>query len=354
MANPILSDSTRPVTGGVDTHKDVHVAAVIDRLGAELGTKSFPTTLVGYGDLISWLRTFGSVSRVGVEGTGSWGAELARHLRLGGVEVVEVNRPNRQTRRRTGKSDPLDAVAAARAALSGVHAGIPKSANGPVESLRMLRAARSSAVKGRTQTMNQIRAILDTAPSEVRDRYRHLTPARLIKAITRTRPNIGRAGEPAIAAAITLRALGRRWLFLTTQIVDLTNQLDTIVAATAPNLINVNCVGADTAAALLIAAGDNPERLSSEAGFAALCGVNPMPASSGRTQRHRLNRSGNRDANNALWRIVISRMAHEQRTRDYVERRTTQGLSKREIIRCLKRYVARELYPIITNDLAAT
>ena len=352
MANTMLSDSTRHVTGGVDTHKDVHVAAVVNHLGAELATKSFSTTSAGYADLTNWLTTHGPLSRVGVEGTGSWGAELTRELCGRGVEVVEINRPNRQARRRTGKSDPLDAVAAARAALSGVHAGQPKSSDGPVEAIRMLRVARSSAMKARTQTMNQIRAILDTAPGETRDRFRDLSPVRLIKAITNTRPDLGRAREPAVAAAITLRTLGRRWQFLTTQINDLNNHLDTLVASTAPNLIALIGVGTDTAAALLITAGDNPDRLNSESAFAALCGVNPLPASSGRTQRHRLNRAGNRDANSALWRIVLSRMSHDDRTRIYVQRRTTEGLSKREIIRCLKRYVAREIYPIMLNDLA--
>ncbi len=352
MANTMLSDSARLVTGGVDTHKHVHVAAVVNHLGAELATKSFPTHSAGYIDLANWHTTHGPLSRVGVEGTGSWGAELSRELARRGIEVVEINRPNRQARRRTGKSDPLDAIAAARAALSGVHAGTPKTCDGPVEAIRMLRVARSSAMKTRTQTMNQIRAILDTAPSETRDRFRDLSPVRLIKAITNTRPDHARVNEPAVAAATTLQTLGRRWQFLTTQIGELDNHLDTLVADTAPNLIALIGVGTDTAAALLVTAGDNPDRLSSEASFAALCGVNPLPASSGRTQRHRLNRAGNRDANSALWRIVLSRMSHDDQTRIYVQRRTTEGLSKREIIRCLKRYVAREIYPILTGDLA--
>jgi len=354
MADAMLSDLTRPVTGGVDTHKDTHVAAVVDHLGTQLATKSFPTSAVGYGHLVDWLESHGNLAQVGVEGTGSWGAGLTRELRQRGVEVVEINRPNRQARRRSGKSDSLDAVAAARAVLAGLDAGAPKAADGPVEAIRMLRICRSSAMKARTQTMNQIRAVIDTAPADICDRHRNRTPARLIKAITATRPDPNRLAEPATAVAMSLRTLGRRWQFLTDQIRELDLQLDALVAATAPRLIAVHCVGTDTAATLLIAAGDNPDRLGSEAAFTALCGVNSMPASSGRTQRHRLNRSGNRNANNALWRIVMARMAHDDRTRIYVERRTTEGLSKREIIRCLKRYVARELYPILTTDLAAT
>jgi len=351
MADPILADSTRLVTGGIDTHKDTHVAAVVDRLGAEIETRAFPTTLSGYRDLGKWLDSHGTLMQVGIEGCGSWGAGIARELTSLGVEVVEINRPNRQSRRNQGKSDPLDALAAARSALAGLDAGTPKTAAGPVEAIRMLRIARRSGVQARSRTMNQIRALIDTAPEPVRDRYRHLTTARLIKAISRTRPDREALAEPATAATLALRTLGLRWRFLTDQINDLDHSLDALVATTAPGLIGLACVGTDTAAALMIAAGDNPNRLGSEAAFAALCGVNPLPASSGRTQRHRLNRAGNRDANSALWRIVLTRMAHDNRTRDYVTRRTSEGLSKREIIRCLKRYVAREIYPILIADL---
>jgi transposase len=354
MADAMLTDRARLVTGGIDTHKDVHVAAVVDGVGAEIATRAFPTTAAGYQSLAQWLGSHGELGRVGVEGCGSWGAGIARYLTEIGVGVVEINRPNRQMRRNRGKSDPLDAVAAARAALAGVDAGTPKSAVGSVESIRMLRITRRSAVRARTRTMNQIRAVIDTAVEPVRDRYRSMTPARLVKALTATRPDTSRASEPAVAAAIALKHLGARWRFLTDQINTVEALLDTLVAATAPGLIALPCVGTDTAAALLIAAGDNPDRLGSEAAFAALCGTNPLPASSGRTVRHRLNRAGNRDANNALWRIVMSRMAHDHRTRDYVERRTTEGLSKREIIRCLKRYVAREIYPILIADLTTT
>ncbi len=336
MAVAIVSDSTRSVTGGVDTHKHVHVAAVVNHLGTEIGTRSFATTTAGYEELLRWLRSQGSLGRVGIEGTGSWGAGLTRHLTRAGVAVVEINRPNRQARRRDGKSDPLDAISAARAALGGLGAGTPKTTNGPVEAIRMLRIARRSAVTSRTRTMNQIRAVTDTAPDQIRSRYRHLTPVKLTKTISATRPG-NELTDPAVAATWALRSLGRRWQFLTAQLAELDTQLETLVGSTAPNLLAVHCIGVDTAGALLVAAGDNPGRLTSEASFAALAGVNPLPASSGRTQRHRLNRSGNRDANNALWRIAIARMAHDERTRTYVQRRTTEGLSKREIIRCLKR-----------------
>ncbi len=351
MATPILSDPTRPVTGGVDTHKDTHVAAVIDHLGRELATQSFPTTTAGYQQLLDWMRTFGTIERVGIEGTGSWGAALTRHLHTAGIDVTEINRTNRQHRRRHGKTDPADAVPAARACLAGLDAGTPKTGDGPVEAIRMLRIARRSAVQTRTRTMNQIRAVLDTAPTSIRDRYRHLTPTKLTAALARIRPDQTDIAAVDVAAAIALRCLARRWRFLTDQIVELDIHLEHLVTTTAPNLIGVRCVGVGSAAALLIAAGDNPQRLGSEAAFAALCGVNPIPASSGKTVRYRLNRAGNRDANAALFVIVLARMSHDQRTRDYVARRTAEGRTKREIIRILKRYVARELYPILVDDL---
>lgn len=352
MTQAMLADSTRLVTGGIDTHKHTHVAAVVDDLGGEIATRAFPASSTGYQALERWLQSHGAkLATVGVEGCGSWGAGVARHLTACGISVVEINRPNRQARRRQGKSDPLDAIAAARAALGGLGAGVPKTGTGAVESIRMLRITRRSAVRSRTMTMNQIRGVLDTAPAELRDRHAGLSQMRLIKEITRTRPDTARASEPEIAATIALKMLGKRWRFLTDQIATLDEALECLVEQTAPNLIGLRCVGTDTAAALLVAAGDNPDRLGSEAAFAALCGTNPLPASSGKTVRHRLNRSGNRDANAALWRIVLSRMSHDQRTRDYVQRRTTEGLSKREIIRCLKRYVAREIYPVLLNDL---
>lgn len=352
MADAIISDLARPVTGGVDTHKDTHVAAVVDRLGTELGTEAFPATSAGYRDLTDWLCSHGQLERVGVEGTGSWGAGLTRHLHDAGIVVAEINRPNRQTRRRSGKSDPLDAIAAARTALGGLDSGTPKTGNGPVEAIRLLRIARQSGIDTRTKTINQIRSVLDTAPTDLRERYSDANTSQIIASVTAARPNPATMTQPATAAAITLKALGKRWQFLTQQIEQLDIALNQLVTETAPTLVAVLGVGTDSAAALLVAAGDNPDRLGNEAAFAALCGVSPLQASSGRTTRHRLNRAGNRDANKALWRIVITRMAHDPQTQAYVERRTSEGLSKREIIRCLKRYVARQLYPIIRNELA--
>lgn len=338
-----LTDPTATVTGGVDTHKDLHVVAVVDQVGRILGTKEFPTTLAGHRAVLRWLRRHGEVERVGVEGTGAYGAGLARFLSAEGITVVEVDRPNRQVRRRRGKSDPVDAEAAARAALNGEAAGAPKSRIGNVEAIRALRVARRSAVKAKTQASNQLHALVLTAPDELRNKLRGLTLPRLIDTAIRFRP-----GPPTTtidATKIALAELARRWKTLDEEIHRHDGHLLELVTATAPELLTRHGVGVDVAGALLVAVGDNPHRLRSEGSFAALCGVTPVQASSGHHQRHRLNRGGDRTANQALWRIALVRMATDQRTRDYVTHSTTQGRSKKETIRCLKRYIARELYP---------
>jgi transposase len=331
------------VTGGVDPHGQVHVAAALDPVGGLLGVAEFPATAAGYAGLLGWLAQFGDVSVVGVEGTGSYGAGLARYLAACGVRTVEVDRPDRAGRRRAGKSDPLDAVSAARAAQSGRAAGAPKGGDGPVEAIRALMVAKRSARAERAQAISQARALLVTGPEQLRARLAGHTAAALPAAIAALRP---RGGDvPGDATRIALRELGRRIRFLDAQLARLDELIVPLVTGRAPGLLALHGVGPDTAALLLTAAGDNPHRLASEAAWAHLCGAAPIPASSGKVRRHRLNPGGNRQANHALWRIVMTRMSSHPATRAYVARRTAQGLSKREIIRCLKRYVAREVYP---------
>jgi transposase len=341
MAMTIV-ERTQPVTGGVDTHLDVHVAAVVDQVGGVLGVESFPTTAAGYARLVSWMGSFGTVARVGVEGTGSYGAGLARHLTRAGLGVVEVDRPNRQERRRAGKSDPLDAVAAARAALSGTASGLPKSRTGRVEAVRALMVARRSAIDERITTLNQLRHLCMTAEEPIRQRFAGLTPAQLIRETAALRPR--RTDPVRHATLLAIRSLGQRARFLQGETRELDATLKPLITAVAPGLLGVFGVGFETAARLLVAAGDNPERLRSEAAWARLCGVAPLPASSGKTVRHRLNRGGDRQANSALYRVVITRMSHHQPTRDYVARRLAEGKTLGEIARILKRYVAREVY----------
>jgi transposase len=313
-----------------------------------LGVASFPTTPAGFGQLHDWLAGFGALDRVGVEGTGAYGAGLARYLRGQGVAVIEVDRPNRQARRRNGKSDELDAIEAARAAVSGRASGIAKSADGDVEAIRALLVARRSGRNVRIKYLNQIRHLGFTAPDELRERLRDVPRDRLACAAAPLRPTAG--SDPVVyATKLAIATLGRRVLALEADGERLADELETLVRRTAPSLLEIYGVGVHTAAILLVAAGDNPQRLKSEAAFAHLCGVAPLPASSGKVARHRLNPGGNRQANHALWRIVFTRMSSDEPTRKYVARRTAEGRSTREIMRVLKRYVARELYPHIMN-----
>jgi hypothetical protein len=338
------------VTGGVDTHLDTHTAAVIDQVGRVLGTQQFPATPPGYTALLAWMRGFGRLTRIGVEGTGAYGAGLTRVLRENHLDVIEVDRPQRRTRRLQGKSDPIDAVQAAKAALAGERTGTAKQRDGRVEALRNLRVARRSAVDQRADTQRQIKALIVTAPDELRARLRGLNVTKLITACANLRPDRADAATPATAATIALRSLARRHQHLTTEITDLDELLEPLVTAINPALTAVTGVGTDVAGQLLVTAGENHDRLTSEAAFAMLCGAAPIPASSGKTTRHRLNRGGDRQANKALYRVVLCRLRWDPRTRDYMQRRTTEGLSTKEIIRCLKRYVARELYQLITTN----
>ena len=330
------------ITGGVDTHLDVHVAAALDSIGGLLGVESFPADARGYRRLLAWLGSFGSVALVGVEGTGSYGAGLTRHLQDNGIRVVEVDRPNRQERRRAGKSDPLDAIAAARAAQSGRARGAAKSRNGNVEAIRVLRVARSSARKDRVRALNQLRSLVSTAPEELRSELRGLSVCRLVNKAAGLRPN-GRT-DVVNATKLAMRSPARRVRDIEAEIAELDAVLGPLIEATAPDLLTRPGLGPDTAGALLVAAGDNPERMRNERTFAHLCGASPLDASSGKQLRHRLNRGGDRQANSALWRIVITRLASDPRSQRYVERRCKDGLTKAEAIRCLKRYVAREVF----------
>lgn len=343
-----MSITSRVVTGGVDTHKDVHVAAALDEHGALLATSSFPATGAGYDTLRRWLSGFGPLGKVAVEGTGSYGAGLARSLRVAGVEVVEINRPNRQVRRRRGKSDTVDAEAAARAVLAGQAVGTPKSASGPVEGLRALRVARRSAVKARTQAGNQIRDLIVSAPQQLREQLGRLRLDVQVARCATWRPGSGKELEQVTKRS--LRHLARRHRALSAEIAELDRDIADLCVEANPALLAVNGVGPEVASMLLVAAGDNPERMRCEAAFAALCGASPVEASSGKTVRHRLNRGGNREANNALWRIAMVRLAHRHRpTEAYLRRRRTQGKTDREILRCLKRYIAREIFHVLTN-----
>ena len=306
-------------------------------------------TTHGYEELERWSRDLGEIHAFGIEGTGSYGAGVARFLTSRDYNVVEVNRPDRSIRYRKGKSDPTDAEMAARAVLAGVADATPKSGEGEVEMIRMLKSAKDSAVKARTQAINQMKALVVTAPAELRETLDGLSAGALVTRCKSFRT--GRLDGPLATARYTLRSLARRYRQLSEEVRDLEAELDRLTRTAAPALVDGFGIGPDTAATLLIAAGSNPDRLHSEAAFASLCGVNPIPASSGKTNRHRLNRGGHRQANAALYRIVVVRLRHDERTQAYMRRRTTEGMSKAEVIRCLKRYVAREVFTALQNAI---
>jgi transposase len=346
----MMTSTSADVFGGVDTHGRSHHAAAIDGAGRLLGDAEFPASAPGYAALLVWLAAFGRLVKVGIEGTGTYGAGLARHLTGASVQVVEVDRPDRKTRRMQGKSDPIDAIAAARAVLAGTATGAPKTRTGPVEVIRALRVARRGAVKARTAALNQLHGLITSAPEQLRADLTGLSTTELVTRCASFRIDTARLLEPATGTKAALRSIARRAQTLDEEIALADTRLRPAVATVAPRTYALLGAGPDVTGQLLVTAGDNPERLRSEAALAHLAGISPLPASSGRTDRHRLNRGGDRAANSAIHRIVLCRMRHDERTRAYVERRTTQGLSKREIMRCLKRYIVREVHTALLAD----
>ncbi|MEV4418306.1 IS110 family transposase [Catellatospora sp. NPDC049609] len=347
-----MAKTKRAVIGGVDTHGLTHHAAVIDEQGRLLDDAQFTADTAGYRQLAAWLRRHGDVLKVGVEGTGSYGAGLATFLLEQGVTVLEVDRPDRRTRRRRGKSDAIDAEAAARAALSGTATALPRGRHGVIESIRALRIARSGAVKARTAAINSLKSLLVTAPAALRESLAGKGSSALVAACARLRAGDD-LSDATTGVKAALVAVARRVTQLDAEIAASDARLGQLLAAAAPTTMALKGIGPDHAGQLLATAGANPERLRGEAAFAHLCGVAPIPASSGKTNRHRLHRGGDRDANRALHLAVVVRMRYCQRTRAYVTRRTTDGLAKPDIMRCLKRYLAREVYHAIKADFEA-
>ena len=346
-----MTTMTQTGTGvmvGVDTHHRFHVAAVLDVNGGVIGCATFEASNSGYRRLLAWAETFGRVDRIGVEGTGAWGKGLARYLTTENIRVVEVIRPNRQHRRRYGKSDVTDAIAAGRAVISGEASAVPRG-DGPVEALRMLRIARRSTVGHRTRMINQIRSIIITCPDSLRERLEVLNGDQLVRTCARFRPGPDPA-DPETAAKHALRSLAGQYLAFGHDLDRITAQIETVVQAHAPDgLLDLVGIGPIGAADILIAWGSDPNRVTSEAAFAALCGVSAVEASSGERIRHRLNRGGDRQANAALYRMVIVRLRYDPAAHNYLQRRLTDGKTKKEAIRCLKRYAARELYHILKH-----
>lgn len=342
------TDVTRSghVVIGVDTHKHIHVAAVMDTIGGVLATFTIATDTAGFKQLLAWASGFGKIISFGVEGTGSYGAGLTSFLRRQGHKVVEVSRPDRRLRRLNGKSDTLDAENAARAVLAGFATATPKTMDGAVEMIRQLKVANDTAVKQRAATMVTLKAMLVHAPEQLRLETARKTQRTLARFCAALRPRGLESPEDSIRH--TVRSLAKRWLMLDEEVRDLGGMIEELVLQRAPHLLDEFGIGVDTAAEVLIVVGDNPERIKSEAAFAKLAGVSPIPTGSGMTSgKHRINHGGHRQLNAAIYRTVIVRMRFHQPTIDYVARRTSEGKSKRDIIRCLKRYVIRELYHLV-------
>lgn len=348
----ILAKELPQIIVGVDTHADTHHVAVVTEYGKPIADQKFTATAAGYNALLDFITSHGTVSAVGVEGTGSYGAELSRVLAKEKLKVFEVNRPNRQQRRIRGKSDPLDAYQAAQSVLAERGTSTPKTKDGPVECLRILRTARTSTMKARTIAINQIRSLLVSPPETIRAKYRGLPTSAMITALARSRTS-GHPADTGYITALTLKTLAIRYQSLRSEITATDALLNEILDSYAPLLTELPGVGVEVATQLLVTVGDNPERINNEAQFAALTGAAPVPASSGKTNRHRLSRGGDRQANSALHHVVLSRMQSDHRTKDYVAKRTAGGKSKREAMRCLKRYVAREIYRQIFSPVAA-
>jgi len=338
--------ASRTVVIGADTHLDTVHLAVLSTTGQPLADAQFPTRPAGYYLAVRWAQSFGAVLRAGVEGTSSYGAGLTWALQEAGIEVAEINNSDRAGRRRRGKSDPLDAYAAARAALAGHGLAVPKDEH--TTALRGLLIARRGAVKARTAAINQLKSLLVTAPADLRERYRCHTTITLIRALARCRPAV-HDDPTTVAVLIGCKALAQRITFLEDQTQTLSAQLDRLATAINPGLRAAYGVGPDTVAQLIITAGTNPHRLRNEAAFAMLCGTAPIPASSGKTSRHRLSRGGDRAANAALHRIALVRMSSDPRTRAYVKVQLAKGRSKRDILRLLKRAIAREIFRLLTQ-----
>ena len=343
------------IVGGVDSHADAHHAAVLDHRGALLATKSFPTTTPGYRQLLDWLSSHGKIDVLAVESTGSYAAALVRYLRQHGVTIVEVNQPHAHTRRRVGKSDPIDAEMAARLFQAGKAKAVPKQTDGIVESIRLLRVARNSAVKSRSAALVQVRDLIITAPQELRDQLSDRKTLRgKVTICSRFRPSGNDLRPPSQAAKFALRSTAQRIQALDEEIAALDRELDQLVAAAAPRTVQLLGISTGHAGQLLVTAGQNIERLRSESSFSMPCSASPLPASSGKTTRHRLNYGGDRQANRALHLIAVCRLRYCERTRAYAKRRTAEGKTQRDIMRCLKRYIAREVFNSLRADLADT
>ncbi|MGN6695759.1 MAG: IS110 family transposase [Aquihabitans sp.] len=339
---------------GVDTHKDTHTAGAVEAVtGADLALIEVRTNRDGFEELIEFADQFAAPEdrAWAIEGTGSYGAGLAAFLTQRGELVIEVDRPTRPAKRNGSKSDPLDAVRAAREALARTTWAQPR-ARGEREAMRVIATTRASAVRDRTRAINQLKAMVVSAPEDLRDQLRNLSRPHLIDRCARLRPRPAQSADHQATAA-ALRGLARRIQHLDDEIADHDRDLQTLTRAHCPQLLAEPGVGPVTAAQIYIA-WSHPGRCRSEAAFASLAGTAPIEASSGQITRHRLNRGGDRQLNRALHTIVLTRTRHHPETQAYIARRATENKTSRDARRCLKRYIARRLFRLLENPQQRT
>ena len=341
----MLADGVEFVVG-VDTHKQAHTAAVVDRLGGVGETFEFSADPAGYRSVLGRVTAHGGTRVWGVEGTGSYGAGLTGFLQSAGERVVEVERPGRPLRRNGAKSDAIDAIRAARQVLTSKHQIEPRK-RGEREAIRVLLATRNGAVVARTKALNHLQALVVTAPRRLRTRLDGLSTAQLTRQAGRLQI---RADQPIEyqATVRAMRACARRALACGQEADELDAELKRILSDQVPHLLAEPGVGPISAAAIYLA-WSHHGRIRNDAAFAALAGVSPIPASSGQTTRHRLNRGGDRQLNRALHTITLSRLSCDPETRAYATRRLAEGKTTREIRRCLKRHIARRVHKLLEH-----
>ncbi len=341
----------QPVFAGIDTHKATHHVAVVDADGAVLDDREFPATAAGDRAVTGWLGQW-EIARIGVEQSGTYGAGLTRALTAAGHAVIDVNMPDLTVRARAGKSDPIDAVMAADAVRTGRAGVIAKDRDGVIEAIRLLQTARHSAVKARSAALTQLGDLAVVSPDPVRERLGTTSRAHARAAVS-FRPDRTRLHNPAQAAKLALRSVATRISTLDAEIAELDRALTGLVTPVAPRLLTLPQVGVHAAAQLLVTFGQAPHRIASDAKFARLIGVAPIPASSGKTNRMRLHTGGDRQANKTVHMIAVGRLRSHQPAINYLHRRLSEGLSKKDAIRAMKRLIARELHGALKADLTA-
>jgi len=345
-----MAEKEKQVVVGVDTHKRFHVVTVISELGERLAFEHFEANAKGYDKALKWAKKHGSVLRAGIEATGSYGAGLTERFRKDDIEVFDVYRPDKQERRRRGKNDVEDSFQAAEAALAYIRCAVAKEKSGLLEAARMLEGAYELVVRQRTATMNLLRADITTLPAKMRERLEGLCRSELLKTCANFRISKGAGAEEGMKAAV--RHLARKVQAMDKEAADLEKQIEQCAKKLAPRTLSLPGIGCHGTIRLLCSAGQNIDRLKSDAAFSMLCGTSPIPASSGNNIHLRLNKGGDRKANSVLYIMAINRIQRCEKTQAFIAKKMSENKSKKDAIRALKRYLAREVYYALKADIA--